>query len=57
MKQNRTILLALSLLIIGAILFSACGPKATPAPVTLTVTGSVNNELQLTDADLHGMSE
>jgi hypothetical protein len=56
MKQHRTILLTLSLLILGAILLSACGPKATPAPVTLTVNGTVAKELQLTDADLHDMT-
>jgi hypothetical protein len=56
MKHNRTILLVLSLLTLGALLLSACGPSATPAPVTLTVNGSVNKELQLTDSDLHNMT-
>jgi hypothetical protein len=56
MKHNRTILLVLSLLTLGALLLSACGPSATPAPVTLTVNGSVNKELQLTDPDLHDMT-
>jgi hypothetical protein len=56
MKHNRTILLALSLLIISIFLLSACGPKETPGPVTLTVNGAVSKELQLTDADLHDMT-
>jgi len=56
MKYNRSILLTLSLLIIGAILLPACGPAATPEPVTLTVNGTVNKELQLTDSDLHDMN-
>ena len=56
MKHNRITFLALSILILMAILVSACSPKATPGPVTLTVTGAVNKELQLTDADLHGMT-
>jgi len=56
MKNNRTTLLVLSVLALVAILLSACGPKATPEPVTLTISGLVNNELQLTDSDLHGMT-
>jgi DMSO/TMAO reductase YedYZ molybdopterin-dependent catalytic subunit len=31
-------------------------PTPTPGPVTLTVSGQVNNELQLTDAALHAMT-
>jgi DMSO/TMAO reductase YedYZ molybdopterin-dependent catalytic subunit len=60
MKHNHTILLVLSLFTLAAVLLSACGPAATPTPtkgpVTLTVTGQVNTELQLTDADLHAMT-
>lgn len=80
MKQNRTILLVLSIFAMAAILLSACGPAATPTPelptsvpstavpptavpptatpgpVTLTVSGQVNNELQLTDAALHAQT-
>ena len=60
MKHNRTILLVLSIFTLAALLISACGPAATPTPtkgpVTLTVTGLVNTELQLTDADLHAMT-
>jgi hypothetical protein len=57
MKNNRTTLLVLSVLALAAILLSACGPAATPEPVTLTVSGLVNNELQLTDTELHAMPE
>jgi DMSO/TMAO reductase YedYZ molybdopterin-dependent catalytic subunit len=75
MKQNRTVLLALSLFALAAIMLAACGPAATPTPepptsvpptavpptptagpVTLTVNGDVNSELQLTDAVLHAMT-
>ena len=35
---------------------TAIPPTAIPEPVTLTVTGLVNNELQLTDSALHGMT-
>ncbi len=80
MKQNRTVLLVLSLFALAAIMLSACGPAvtptpepptsvpptvvpptevpptATPGPVTLTVNGDVNSELQLTDAALHAMT-
>lgn len=60
MKHNRIILLVLSIFTLAALLISACGPAATPTPtkgpVTLTVTGQVNTELQLTDADLHAMT-
>ena len=56
MKPIRTTLFVLSVFIMLAVLLSACGPKATPGPVTLTIKGMVNNELQLTDSDLHGMT-
>jgi hypothetical protein len=56
MKHNRTITIVLSLLVFSSILLAACGSAGTPAPVTLTVNGAVDKELQLTDADLHGMS-
>jgi hypothetical protein len=35
---------------------TAVPPTATSEPVTLTITGAVNNELQLTDSALHGMT-
>ena len=56
MKSNRIISLVISLLILSAVLLSACGPAGTPEPVTLTVSGAVNKQLQLTDSDLHSMS-
>ncbi len=56
MKHNRTIMIVLSLLILASILLSACASAATQGPVTLTVTGLVNKELQLTDAALHDMT-
>jgi len=56
MKNSRTILLILSVLALAAILLSACGPKGTPEPVTLTVSGMVNTELQLSDSTLHKMT-
>ena len=56
MKHNRAILLVIALVSLAALLISACGSAATQGPVTLTVSGMVNKELQLTDADLHGMS-
>ena len=56
MKSNRIVSLVISLLILSAVLLSACGPAGTPEPVTLTISGAVNEELQLTDSDLHGMS-
>jgi hypothetical protein len=55
MKQIRTTLVLLSLVAVLSFVLSACGPKATPGPVVLTVTGSVGKALALTDADLHGM--
>jgi hypothetical protein len=56
MKHNRTFLLVLSVFALAAFLLSACGPKATPEPVTFTVTGMVNTELQLSDSTLHKMN-
>jgi len=56
MKHNRTIMIALAILILAGILLSACGSAATQGPVTLTVTGLVNKELKLTDADLQAMT-
>jgi hypothetical protein len=56
MKHNRTILLVLSVFALAAIVLSACGPKGTPEPVTLTVTGMVDKELQLSDSALHKMT-
>lgn len=52
MKQNRILLVVVSLLAILAL--TACEPADT-GPVTLTVKGLVNTELQLTDAALHEM--
>ena len=56
MKQNRILTLVFLALAIAALALSACGPKATPEPVTLTVTGKVNTELQLSDSALHKMT-
>ncbi len=55
MKQTRTTLAVLTLVAILSLVLTACGPKATPGPVVLTVTGLVGKELTLTDADLHAM--
>jgi len=55
MKQIRITLVLFSLVAILSLLLTACGPKATPAPVVLTVTGSVGKDLALTDAKLHAM--
>ena len=55
MKQARTTLILFSLIAILSLMLTACGPKATPGPVVLTVTGSVGKGLALTDADLHAM--
>jgi DMSO/TMAO reductase YedYZ molybdopterin-dependent catalytic subunit len=35
---------------------TAIPPTATAEPISLTITGAVNNELQLTDSALHGMT-
>jgi len=56
MKQNRILTLVFLALAIAALTLSACGPKATPEPVTLTVKGLVNTELQLGDGALHKMT-
>ncbi len=53
MKLTRTTFTILALVILLAL--SACGPKATPGPVVLTVKGLVASELALTEADLHGL--
>ncbi len=55
MKQIRNIFVILSLLAILSLALTACGPKATPGPVVLTVTGLVGKDTGLTDADLHAM--
>ena len=52
MKNTRFTLVALTALAVLSLVLSACGPTG---PVTLTVTGLVDSELQLTDADLHDM--
>ena len=56
MKQNRIVTLVFLALVIAALTLSACGPKATPEPVTLTVKGLVTTELQLSDSALHKMT-
>ncbi len=56
MKQFRIVLVTLTLVALLSLVLTACGPKATPGPVVLTVTGSVGKELSLTDADLHAMT-
>ena len=53
MKLTRTTITILALVAILSL--TACGPKATPGPVVLSVKGLVGSELSLTDADLHGM--
>jgi hypothetical protein len=56
MKHARITLVTLSLIAILSLVLTACGPKATPGPVVLTVNGLVGKEFALTDADLHGMT-
>jgi len=56
MKKNRILTLVFLALAVAAMALSACGPKGTPEPVTLTVTGKVNTELQLSDSALHKMT-
>lgn len=56
MKQIRITLVFLTLLAVLSLVLTACGPKATPGPVVLTVTGSVGKALTLTDANLHAMT-
>lgn len=54
MKSTR-IILVLSLVLLAALVLSACGPKDT-GPVTFNITGLVDNPLALTDIGLHNMS-
>jgi DMSO/TMAO reductase YedYZ molybdopterin-dependent catalytic subunit len=54
MKQNRVLLVFVSLVAVLALTLAACG-QADNGPVTLTVNGMVKTELQLTDAGLHKM--
>jgi len=54
MKQNRLLLVVLALVTVIALTLTACGP-VDKGPVTFTVKGLVNSELQLTDAGLHKM--
>lgn len=56
MKLNRISTLVLLALVTAALLLAACGPAATPEPVTLTISGKVNTELQLSDSSLHKMT-
>jgi hypothetical protein len=55
MKLARITFTILALAIVMSLGLTACGPKATPGPVVLTVKGLVGGELSLTDADLHAM--
>jgi hypothetical protein len=67
MNHNRPILIVLSLLAMGSLLLAACGPAATPVPTiaptaptaaaggSLSVTGLVDKELNLAEADLRAM--
>ena len=55
MKSKRNIFIVVIVLTLAALVLSACGPKAPPEPVTFTMTGSVDKELQLTDSALHKM--
>jgi hypothetical protein len=57
MKHFRITLIIVSLFALAAVVLSACGPAATPGPVTLTVSGMVGAPLNLTDADLHAMKK
>jgi hypothetical protein len=54
MKQNRILLVVLSLVVVLALTLTSCG-QADKGPVTFTVKGLVKTELQLTDAGLHKM--
>ncbi len=51
MKHNRTILLTVAILALATIVLTACATDS--GPVTLTVNGLVNKELQLTDKALN----
>lgn len=55
MHSKGPIFIIVIVVILSALVLSACGPKGTPEPITLTVTGSVDKELQLTDSALHKM--
>jgi hypothetical protein len=55
MKPFRIILVTLGLAAMLGLLLSACGSKATPGPVVLTISGAVGKELSLTEADLRAM--
>ncbi len=55
MKTKRVVSTLVVVLAVMALLLAACGPKGTPEPVTFTVAGAVDKELQLTDSDLQGM--
>ena len=55
MKQIRTIFVIFFLAAILSLALTACGPKATPGPVVLTITGLVSKDTGLTDADLHAL--
>lgn len=54
MKNNRIILIVLSIVVILSLALSACGAK-DEGPVTFTVKGLVDTQLDLTDAALQGM--
>jgi hypothetical protein len=56
MKKNTGLSLIFLALAILALTLSACGPKATPEPVTFTVSGMVKSELQLGDGALHKLA-
>jgi DMSO/TMAO reductase YedYZ molybdopterin-dependent catalytic subunit len=55
MKQNRILLVVLSLVVVLALTLTSCG-QADNGPVTFTVKGLVKTELQLTDAGMHKMN-
>jgi DMSO/TMAO reductase YedYZ molybdopterin-dependent catalytic subunit len=54
MKNTRITLVVLSILVVLSLALAACGAKDT-GPVTLTVSGLVDNQLNLTDDGLHDM--
>ena len=55
MKHIRSTFVIFSLVAVLSLLLAACGPKATPGPVVLTITGLVGKDTVLTDADLHAL--
>ena len=55
MKRTRTILFLVSLFLLASVIISACGSAADTGPVTLTITGLIDNPLSLTDAGLRAM--